>query len=115
MACRSLHKYEKKMNISNNRHDKAVSIRLFSGPFLLSASDNLALGKPSKQISIWGDMEKWNADKGNNGDPNSDIYQDHCFHTDQNTSPWWEVDLQDVYEIIQVNITNRADCCGKWL
>ncbi|XP_060596490.1 uncharacterized protein LOC132750510 [Ruditapes philippinarum] len=83
----------------------------FSGYNCEKASDNLALGKPSKQISLFQDIDYWDADKGNDGDANSDIYQNHCFHTDQNTSPWWEVDLQDVYEIFQVNITNRADCC----
>ncbi|XP_060571082.1 uncharacterized protein LOC132729341 isoform X4 [Ruditapes philippinarum] len=75
------------------------------------ASDNLALDKPSNMSSIWGEMDNWDADKGNDGDADSNMYHNHCFMTDKHVSPWWEVDLQDVYYITQVNITNREDCC----
>jgi hypothetical protein len=60
-------------------------------------------------ISIWGEMDNWDADKGNDGDADSNIYNNHCFMTDKQVSPWWEVDFQDVYYISQVKITNRAD------
>jgi hypothetical protein len=78
--------------------------------------ENLAVQKPSSQISIWNNKgTSWESDKGNDGDANSNIYQNHCFHTDKHMSPWWEVDLQDVNTISKVVITNRADCCGMSL
>jgi hypothetical protein len=65
--------------------------------------------------SIWGEMDNWDADKGNDGDADSNMYHNHCFMTDKHVNPWWEVDLLDVYYITQVNITNRADCCSMLL
>ena len=35
-----------------------------------------------------------------------------CIHT-TNNKPWWEVDLQAIYIIKKVGITNRGDCCGE--
>lgn len=32
-----------------------------------------------------------------------------CLQTD----PWWAVDLGQVYEVTDVEITNRGDCCGR--
>jgi hypothetical protein len=57
----------------------------------------------------------WTADKGVDGNTDSDISNGHCFHTNTNMSPWWQVDLKDVYNISQVNITNRKYCCGMLL
>uniref|UniRef100_A0A4W5JSJ4 Fucolectin tachylectin-4 pentraxin-1 domain-containing protein n=1 Tax=Hucho hucho TaxID=62062 RepID=A0A4W5JSJ4_9TELE len=34
-----------------------------------------------------------------------------CSHSVYEASPWWRVDLLDVYRVITVNITSRADCC----
>ncbi|XP_060566743.1 uncharacterized protein LOC132725615 [Ruditapes philippinarum] len=45
------------------------------------------------------------------GNADTTVYNHHCFHTKNSTSPWWQVDLQGVYYIRQVNITNRKDCC----
>ncbi|XP_060559806.1 fibropellin-1-like, partial [Ruditapes philippinarum] len=74
---------------------------------------NVALGKPAYQSSNYSkDYEnQYTANKGNDGNADDNIYNNHCFETDNNMNPWWEVDLQDVYNISQVNITNRRDCC----
>jgi hypothetical protein len=58
-------------------------------------------------------MDNWGADKGNDGDANSYMYNDSCFQTKKHMSPWWEVYLVDVYSINTVKITNTADCCGN--
>jgi hypothetical protein len=70
---------------------------------------NIALGKPASQSSVYNTT--WNANKGNDGNADSTITNNHCFHTKNNTSPWWEVDLQAVYTISQVNITNSDTDC----
>ncbi|XP_060566629.1 uncharacterized protein LOC132725510 [Ruditapes philippinarum] len=69
---------------------------------------NVALGKPASQTSVYNNNQL-TADKGNDGDADGNINHNHCFHTAYNINPWWEVDLQDVYYISQVNITNRKD------
>jgi parallel beta-helix repeat protein len=33
-------------------------------------------------------------------------------HTDYENQPWWQVDLQGLYNITRVNIYNRTDCCS---
>ncbi|XP_060598747.1 neurogenic locus Notch protein-like [Ruditapes philippinarum] len=73
---------------------------------------NLALNKPASQINNYDEeTNDWTADKGVDGNADTDVYNHHCFHTKNSMSPWWQVDLQDVYYISQVNITNRKDCC----
>ena len=37
-----------------------------------------------------------------------------CTETNWEANPWWSVDLEDVYEIVEVAVTNRGDCCGWW-
>ncbi|XP_060554970.1 fucolectin-like [Ruditapes philippinarum] len=70
---------------------------------------NVALGKPASMPSIRG--LTWTADLGNDGNADDNFFNNHCFQTDTEMSPWWQVDLQDVYYISQLNITNRRDCC----
>jgi hypothetical protein len=36
-----------------------------------------------------------------------------CSSTDRQDNPWWAVDLGQEYEIAEVLITNRGDCCGE--
>ncbi|XP_039973392.1 uncharacterized protein si:ch211-215k15.4 [Xiphias gladius] len=34
-----------------------------------------------------------------------------CTHTDEQTNPWWRVDLLESYIVTSVTVTNRGDCC----
>ncbi|XP_060568288.1 uncharacterized protein LOC132726895 [Ruditapes philippinarum] len=90
--------------------DCAVNL-CFNGGVCTNGTTILSLGKPASQSSKFkfDNNNEWTADKGNDGNADSDLFNNHCFHTDDNTSPWWEVDLQDIYDITQVNITNRQD------
>ncbi|KAF7650905.1 hypothetical protein LDENG_00119210 [Lucifuga dentata] len=36
-----------------------------------------------------------------------------CSRTDEQTNPWWRVDLLDSYIVTSISITNRGDCCGS--
>uniref|UniRef100_A0A671TF21 Fucolectin tachylectin-4 pentraxin-1 domain-containing protein n=1 Tax=Sinocyclocheilus anshuiensis TaxID=1608454 RepID=A0A671TF21_9TELE len=36
-----------------------------------------------------------------------------CSSTDNQTNPWWRVDLSSVYRVSRVVITNRLDCCPE--
>jgi len=71
----------------------------------------LALGKPTKQstthlIGV--------SSKAVDGNKNTNYTFEGCTHTKNSTGSWWQVDLGSVYEIRDVVITNRADCCGKF-
>ena len=45
------------------------------------------------------------------GDRNSKLDALSCFHTKTEKAAWWRVDLQAVYMIREVIITNRASFC----
>ncbi len=49
--------------------------------------------------------------RGTDGDLSTDIAE--CTETTNEASPWWTVDLQDLYYVEAVTITNRGDCCGE--
>jgi hypothetical protein len=36
-----------------------------------------------------------------------------CTHTNEGRQEWWAVDLGDIYQITNVVIYGRTDCCGK--
>nr|KAG5709099.1 hypothetical protein BaRGS_028555 [Batillaria attramentaria] len=81
----------------------------------LASYSNVAAGKTAKHSSLypWYGGEASKAVDGN-ADPNWDSCS--CSHTsDEDTSPWWYVDLGGTYIIKQVVITNRGDCCGERL
>jgi hypothetical protein len=35
-----------------------------------------------------------------------------CTHTNEGRQEWWAVDLGDIYQITNVVIYGRTDCCG---
>ena len=42
-----------------------------------------------------------------------DYYEGSCTQTARESDPWWMVDLGANYEIRDVTIQARVDCCGK--
>ncbi|XP_052695340.1 uncharacterized protein LOC128173714 [Crassostrea angulata] len=71
----------------------------------------LALGKHTKQSSTLGAYGAEYAVDGNKG---TDIFKDMCTHTAENdTNPWWRVDLLTVYSIKSVRILNRGIDSGE--
>ena len=77
---------------------------LFSFPNLY-AQNNLALGQPTSQSTLYRGF-RFPSDLAVDGDINN------FTHTETNTSPsWWRVDLGDVYDINQIVIYNRQNCC----
>ncbi|XP_062279276.1 fucolectin-4-like [Scomber scombrus] len=45
------------------------------------------------------------------GNRDSTFAAGSCTHTDEETSPWWRVDLLESYIVTSIAITNRGDCC----
>ena len=79
--------------------------------FYLFSGMNLALKKPAWQSS---DFCGGVASRAVDGNRNPDINMAHCTHTADNNPPWITVDLEEAYEITEVAITNRGDCCCKF-
>ena len=76
------------------------------------SSINIAQGKPTRQSSTaFGGFPSRAVD----GDRNTDWGGSSCTHTNQQFGPWWRVDLQKIYDVGEVKITNRGDCCSNRL
>ena len=79
---------------------------------LLVSGINIALGKPASQSSVASDVPFATARVVVDGNPNNTESMDHnsCSHTKYIGNPktaWWQVDLQDVYQLTEVKITYR--------
>nr|AJA37868.1 fucolectin-related protein [Littorina littorea] len=77
------------------------------------ALSNVALNKPATQSTNHGDSEKAQLAV----DGNKATHINYCTHTadkglDPNSYRWWRVDLEGLFEVHAVVITNRGDCCG---
>jgi len=68
---------------------------------------NLAVGKMAVQSSTVAP-----ASRATDGSTRTDGNGHSCGRTKFQKNPWLQVDLAADYEILQVVITNRGDCCG---
>ena len=50
-----------------------------------------------------------------NGNRGTALAIGKCTHTNEESDPWWRVDLERVEPVAEVNIVNRGDCCGDRL
>ncbi|XP_048253277.1 fucolectin-like [Haliotis rufescens] len=76
---------------------------------------NLALNKPTEQSS---EESSFTSDLAVDGNYNTDIHALSCAHvaSDPGASlDWWQVDLQKIFTVLTVSVTNRGDCCHERL
>ncbi|MFK7771214.1 MAG: lectin-like protein [Saprospiraceae bacterium] len=74
---------------------------------------NLALNQPSSQS---GTQQNGNASLANDGNTDGDFWSTFSVAiTNWQKTPWWEVDLGAVYQLSEVQIFNRTDCCTDFL
>ena len=71
-----------------------------------NATNNLALRKPTKMSSLFEDNV---ASRAVDGNRNGNMAALSCTHTNGELGAWWQVDLQDLYLIKHVIISNRDD------
>lgn len=65
----------------------------------------MALNKKAVQSSVgFGD-----AARAVDGNKDPRLTSKTCIHTKEESDPWWRVDLQNVYKIAAVTITNRKE------
>uniref|UniRef100_A0A3Q4H6U4 Si:ch73-359m17.2 n=1 Tax=Neolamprologus brichardi TaxID=32507 RepID=A0A3Q4H6U4_NEOBR len=74
---------------------------------------NVALKGEASQSST---LSFATASKAIDGRRNSFYSNGFCSHTaEDETNPWWRVDLQRSFTITAVKVTNRGDCCAERL
>lgn len=71
---------------------------------------NLATGRTVTQSSTYG---SWSAQQAIDFNPGFTNSWSACSSTDIQTNPWWRVDLNSVYRVNRVVITNRLDYCAE--
>ena len=69
---------------------------------------NLALNKPAQESS----GSEWSRPNDAQGAVDGVKDGGFGFHTAQEASPWWQVDLQREYRLREIRIFNRSDCCS---
>ena len=80
----------------------------------LGKFQNIAEGKPAIQSSNY--HEDGQAELAVDGISNSTgIYQTVCSQTSNNAPAWWQVDLQNVAVLFEMEIYNRLNCCSERL
>ena len=78
---------------------------------LTLSGENFALKKPAKQSKT---TQNGFATNAVDGRTSRHYYRGSCSHTDEETAPWWRVDLQQRIAVSHVKIANR-DILGKRL
>ncbi|KAF4115267.1 hypothetical protein G5714_002756 [Onychostoma macrolepis] len=71
---------------------------------------NRAIGGATIQSSTSAD---WVAERAVDGNRGLQQLYTGCSSTLNETEPWWRLDLQDVYRVNKVVVTNRKDCCTE--
>ncbi|XP_048057788.1 uncharacterized protein LOC125275135 isoform X1 [Megalobrama amblycephala] len=74
---------------------------------------NLALNAKAVQSSLGHPLG--DAQHAVDGKRDSDYFKGSCTHTKTEFNPWWRVDLENIYSVYSVAITNRGDCCKERL
>jgi len=75
--------------------------------------ENLALNKPTEQSSTYeNDLDEYGPSRAVDGK-----FKTFSHSSDPSTgvTTWWQVDLEDLYEITGIVIFNRQDCCFERL
>ncbi|KAK7885960.1 hypothetical protein WMY93_025581 [Mugilogobius chulae] len=92
----------------------------------LTHSDQTGLcdiGKVEKNVALRGkatQSDRYDSDFGAaynaiDGNRESDYAAGSCAVTEQQTNPWWRVDLLNTYIVTSITVTNRRDCCPERL
>lgn len=74
-------------------------------------AENVALRGKATQSTRLTDNPVSAAHNAIDGNRNSEFSVGSCTHTNEQTNPWWRVDLLQSYIITSVTIFNRGDCC----
>ncbi|KAL3878261.1 hypothetical protein ACJMK2_030626, partial [Sinanodonta woodiana] len=69
----------------------------------------------SQSSTSWTDYGYGVASRALDGDVSTNFVSSSCTHTLEETSTWWRVNLEIVYDIMRIVLYNRQDCCAERL
>ncbi|WP_115461383.1 HYR domain-containing protein, partial [Winogradskyella aurantiaca] len=102
-------------DVDDGSSDNCGNVTLgFSGPGAGSSNgNNIALGKPTQQKTTgFGGVSSRAVDGNNAGNWSSGTIT----HTNDRLNTWWEVDLEEDYDVVAMKIWERTDgCCNNRL
>ncbi|XP_032893941.1 uncharacterized protein LOC116984017 [Amblyraja radiata] len=81
-------------------------------PGMYIPTEQVAYASPPYQSST---EEGAPPELAHDGNTDSDFSHGSCSRTAKSKSPWWRLDLHESYNVADVRITNRADCCSDQL
>ncbi|KAM4688886.1 uncharacterized protein O3C94_006985 [Discoglossus pictus] len=79
------------------------------------AGANLARNGEATQSSDFKYTDIGYAKNAIDGKTDGNYHNGFCTHTDQDSNPWWKVDLKQTYKVQTIVVTNRQECCGERL
>ncbi|XP_048057801.1 uncharacterized protein LOC125275146 [Megalobrama amblycephala] len=88
---------------------RVIVFLTLTGLCVVDSKGNLALNAKAVQSSLGQPLG--DSQHAVDGNRDSDYFKSSCTHTNSEISPWWRVDLGNVYSVNSVTITNRGDCC----
>lgn len=99
--------------MGNRAKDNSIILTVFLFSFEAYPLPNVALKGEATQSSV---LSFATAAKAIDGKRNSFYGNGFCSHTaEDETNPWWKVDLLETYIVTYIKITNRGDCCAERL
>jgi RHS repeat-associated protein len=81
----------------------------------LGTNSDLALGKTATQSSTLVDTPSPTASESVDGNTDGNYFDRSVSHTGSDAQAWWQVDLGASYDIGNILVWNRTDCCGSRL
>ncbi|CAG2221731.1 unnamed protein product [Mytilus edulis] len=102
----------------NNDSRAAINVTNISRTLVTTKlRNNIALGKPTKQLTTYNQWTSEHAVDGNYIEFPLGVYS--CTHSNDSLTSeltWWAVDLEGHYKVTHVVIYGRqSTCCSKWL
>ena len=88
-----------------------AEVQVMGVPALEPVPQNIALGKPTSQSSTGFGGASSRAVEGNRSGRKDNESITQTMNTD--TIKWWELKLEESYDIVQIRIYNREDCCSE--
>lgn len=95
--------------ITGNKQADEEAIESIIENYGLSDDNNVALNKPTQQSST----SRYSKPNDSQGGVNGVKSGRYNFHTDFEVNPWWQVDLEQVYEVKEIRVYNRLDSCSE--
>jgi hypothetical protein len=98
-----------RVQLSGSGYLSLAEVKVIEAP--ASAGSNLSLGKPATQSSTLSGYSSAGALSAVDGNTDGNFFHSPVTHTNQESYPWWQVDLGASSLVDSIGIWNRTDAC----